>query len=216
MNKKFIWPPWYPTWYTHYIATSVVRLVYEIGKSWYKDVYKHIMYVISLSNISIKTNYKQITTVELKLTNLYNTLKRLYFVHDVTLVVAVHSPRSRYCLIIFSVTVQSSDNTFLEKCGPYSCRKYWNYVFGNENMTVNIFTIHNTNEWTLNDRFVQVAYIDMVSPHSSDKTSWQSSSAEKIACNSAPIFYHQSVAIQHLVSDTLYQTGYFLYFQRKT
>jgi len=154
MNNKLIWPPWYPTWYTHYIAMNVMRLVYAIGKTWYKDVYKRIMYVISLSNISIKTNYKQITTVELKLTNLYNTLKGLYFVHDVTLVVAVHSPMSRYCLIIFSVTVQSSDNTFLEKCGPYSCRKYWNYVFGNENMTVNIFTIHNTNEWTLNDRFV--------------------------------------------------------------
>jgi len=152
--------------YTHYryIATSVMRLVHAIGKIWYKDVYQHIMYVISLSNISIKTNFKQITRFELKLTNLYNTLKGLYFVHDVTLVVAVHSPMSRYCSITFSVTVQSSYNTFLEKCGPYSCRKYWNYVFGNENMTVNIFTIHNTNEWTLNDRFVYVAYIDVFSP----------------------------------------------------
>ena len=29
-------------------------------------------------------------------------------------------------------------------------------------------------------------------------------------CNVAPFFYHHSVVIQHLVSDTLYQTGYFL------
>ena len=32
-------------------------------------------YVISLSNMSIKTNFKHITRFELKLTNLYNTLK---------------------------------------------------------------------------------------------------------------------------------------------
>ena len=104
------------------------------------------MYVISLSNISIKTNYKQITTVELKLTNLYNTLKGLYFVHDVTLVVAVHSPMSRYCLIIFSVTVQSSDNTFFGRNVDRTVAENIETVFGNENMTMNIFTIHNTNE----------------------------------------------------------------------
>jgi hypothetical protein len=45
-------------------------------------------------------------------------------------------------------------------------------------------------------------------PHSNDMTSWQNSSAEKISCNVAPFFYHHSVVIQHLVSDTLYQTGY--------
>ena len=151
--KKLIWPPWYPTWYTHYIAMSVMRLVYAIDKTWYKDVYKRIMYVISLSNISIKTNYKQITTFELKLTNLYNTLKGLYFVHDVTLVVAVHSPMSRYCLIIFSVTVQSSDNTFFGRNVDRTVAENIETVFENENMTMNIFTIHNTNEWTLNDRF---------------------------------------------------------------
>ena len=34
--------------------------------AWYKVLYQHTMYVISLSNISIKTNFKQITRVELK------------------------------------------------------------------------------------------------------------------------------------------------------
>jgi len=33
---------------------------------------------------------------------------------------------------------------------------------------------------------------------------------KKISCNVAPFFYHHSVVIQHLVSDIVYQTGYFL------
>jgi hypothetical protein len=37
-------------------------------------------------------------------------------------------------------------------------------------------------------------------------TSCQSSSAENVSCNVAPFFYHHTVVIQHLVSDTLYQS----------
>ena len=37
------------------------------------------MYVISLLNISMKSNLKQITKVELELTNLYNTLRETTF-----------------------------------------------------------------------------------------------------------------------------------------
>ena len=59
-------------------------------QAWYKVLHQHTMYVISLSNISIKTNFKQITRVEIRSTNLYNTLGRLHFVHDVMLFVAVH------------------------------------------------------------------------------------------------------------------------------
>jgi hypothetical protein len=44
----------------------VMRLVHATDKTWYKVLYQHTMYVISLSNISIKTNFKQITRVELK------------------------------------------------------------------------------------------------------------------------------------------------------
>ena len=55
--------------------------------------------------------------------------------------------------------------------------------------------------------FAYVAHIDVFSPHSNDMTSWQNSSAEKISCNVTPFFYHHSVVIQHLVSDTLYQTS---------
>jgi hypothetical protein len=44
----------------------VIRLVHATGKTWCKVVYQHTMYVISLSNISIKTNFKQITKFELR------------------------------------------------------------------------------------------------------------------------------------------------------
>jgi hypothetical protein len=79
----------------HY-ESVVMRLVHTTGKTWYKVLYKHTMYVISLSNISIKTNFKQITRVEIRLTNLYNTLyKNLYknYILCMTsrLFVAVHS-----------------------------------------------------------------------------------------------------------------------------
>jgi hypothetical protein len=44
----------------------VMGLVHATGKTWYKVLYQHTMYVIRLSNISIKMNFKQITRVELK------------------------------------------------------------------------------------------------------------------------------------------------------
>jgi len=56
-----------------------MRLANTTGKTQYKGLYQHTMYVISLSNISIKANFKQITKVELKLTNVYNTLRETRF-----------------------------------------------------------------------------------------------------------------------------------------
>ena len=52
-------------------------------------------------------------------------------------------------------------------------------------------------------------------PHSNTMTSWTSSLAENVSCNFAAFFYHHSVVIHHRASDTFYQTGYFLQFQRK-
>jgi hypothetical protein len=43
-----------------------MRLIHATDKTWYTVLYHHTMYVISLSNISIKTNFKQIARVELK------------------------------------------------------------------------------------------------------------------------------------------------------
>jgi len=115
----------------------VMRFVHATGKTWYTILYQHNMYVISLSNISINANFKQITRVELK---------------------------------------------------------FVRYFFRS---------------------FTNVRLLCFVS-HSNDMTSFQSSSAENVSCNVVPFFYHYSVVIQHLVSDTLYQTGDFRQFQRKT
>jgi hypothetical protein len=52
--------------YESLLRQVVMLLVHATGKTWYKILYQHTMYVISLSNISIKTNFKQLTRVELK------------------------------------------------------------------------------------------------------------------------------------------------------
>jgi hypothetical protein len=122
----------------------VMRLVHATGKTLYKVLYQHTMYVISLPNISINTNFKQIARVELK---------------------CVQYSEGDYILCITS-----------------------RYFFRS---------------------FTNVRLLCFVS-HSNGMTSCQSSSAEYVSCNVAPFFYHHSVVIQHLVSDTLYQTGYFL------
>jgi hypothetical protein len=53
---------------TSYTKCSLPQSIVYIAtnKTWYKVLYHHTMYVISLSNISIKTNFKQIARVELK------------------------------------------------------------------------------------------------------------------------------------------------------
>ena len=73
------WPPWYIPityivwWYnTLYQVESVVWTSITTScdavssRNRYTVLYHHTMYVISLSNISIKTNFKQIARVELK------------------------------------------------------------------------------------------------------------------------------------------------------
>ena len=52
--------------YESLLRRVVMRLVHSTGKTWYKVLYQHTMYVIRLSNISIKMNFQQITRVELK------------------------------------------------------------------------------------------------------------------------------------------------------
>jgi hypothetical protein len=121
----------------------VMRFVHATDKTWYTVLYHHTMYVISLSNISIKTNFKQIENVELK-------------------------------------CVQYSEgDSILCVTSRYFFRSFTN-----------------------------VRLLCFVS-HSNGMTSCQSSSADNVSCNVAPFFYYHSVVIQHLVSDTLYQTGDF-------
>jgi hypothetical protein len=57
----------------------VMQFVHATGKTWCIVLYQHTMYVISLSNISMKTNLKQITRIELELTNLDNILRETTF-----------------------------------------------------------------------------------------------------------------------------------------
>jgi hypothetical protein len=162
-------------------------------------LYQHIMYVISLSNISIKTNFKQITRVELIFTICFTILLgKLHFEHRVTSFVAVLSPMSNYCSITTSVTIQP-DNAFKKEMWTLQLPEIlklclWKWEHDHE------FTIRNMNEWTLNSRFVYVANIDVFSPHSNYMTSWQRSSTENVLGNVVPFFYHHSVVIQHVVS----------------
>jgi hypothetical protein len=128
----------------HYESRRVLmRLVHATDKTWYTVLYHHTMYVISLSNISIKTNFKQIARVELK-------------------------------------------------CAQYSAGDY---------------ILCMTSRYFFRS-FTNVRLLCFVS-HSNGMMSCQSSLAENVLCNVAPFFYHHSVVIQHLVSDTLYQTGDF-------
>ena len=112
----------------------VMRLVHTTDKTWY-SLYHHTMYVISLSNISIKTNFKQIARVELK---------------------CVQYSEGHYILCMTS--------------------RYFFHSFTNVRLQC----------------FVS---------HSNGMTSCQSSSTENVSCNVAPLFYHHSVVIQHIVSD---------------
>ena len=74
----------------------VMRLVHATGKTWYKVLYQHTIFVISLSNSSMKTNIKQITRVEL---NLFNTLMETTFCEWRHVIFSVHSTMLRYCVL---------------------------------------------------------------------------------------------------------------------
>jgi hypothetical protein len=165
------------------------------------------LYVISLSNNSIKTNFKQITRIELKLTNLYKTLRGTALCTYVnccrsfTEVTLLFDHFQCHCTIV-------RQHSFLINMDR-------TVAHGNEKMTMN-----SQYEWMNIKKSLSLRCwhwcgfprIPMIWRH--DKVVQQR--AEKISRNVTPFFYHHSVVIQHLLSDTLYQTGYFLQFQRKT
>jgi hypothetical protein len=83
----------------HYESLSrrvVMQLVHATGKIWYKVLYQRTTYVISLSNISIKMNFKQITRVELKFVQ-YS--QGDYILCMTSHYFSVHSPMSGYCVL---------------------------------------------------------------------------------------------------------------------
>jgi hypothetical protein len=73
-----------------------MRLVHSTDTTWYKIVYHHTMYVIILSNISIKTNFNQIAKVELKWVQ-YS--EGDYILCMTSHYFPVHSPTSCYCVL---------------------------------------------------------------------------------------------------------------------
>ena len=93
-------------------------LFHTTGKTWYKVLYQHAMYVIRLSNISIKTNNKG----RIKINNFvqYSSRYLLPFIYQSHVNVRDHF--QCHCTIV-------RQHAFLEKFWQYSCRKYWNYVF---------------------------------------------------------------------------------------
>jgi len=128
------------------ITTSrvVMRLVHATCKTSYKI---YTTYVISLSNISIKTNFIQITRFELKLTHLYNTLRETTFC----------AWRHVICCSTFTNVSLLFDHfqchcTIVRQCFFLEIflemwTVQWKYVLGNESIA-----ILNMNEWTLNNR----------------------------------------------------------------
>ena len=122
---------------------TVVTLQKFCGTNIMPELISHhnTIYVISLYNISIKTHLKQITRVELKLANLYNTLRETTFWawrHFICF-------RSFTNNMLHRVLNNHPTTLLLEHCGPYSCRKYWKY--GYDNMTMNSWYIIWVNEY---------------------------------------------------------------------
>jgi hypothetical protein len=168
-------------------------LVHTKGKTWYIVLYEHTMYVISLSNISIKSNFKQITKIKLIFTNFfYNTLRKNTFCawHHVI------------CCRSFSATVQS-DNAFKKEKWTLQLPKIsklclWKWEYDCE------FTMHNMNEWTLSSRFVYVVNIDVFFP----AFQWydvmiKEFGRERRAILLSPQCGDTTSCIRHLVSDRL-------------
>ena len=86
------------THYIHSVVVQVMQLVHATDKTWYTVLYHHTMsmYVISVSNISIKTNFKQIARVELKCIQ-YS--EGDYILCMTSRYFSVHSPTSGYCVL---------------------------------------------------------------------------------------------------------------------
>ena len=141
----------------------VMWFVHPTGKTWYIFLYQHTMYVICLSNISIKTNFKQITNVDLKLTILYNTVRKNTFCawrhviccRTFTNVTLLFDHFQCNCTIVQQHFFLNVDYTVARNIKTI-CPLKWEYE--------REFPIHNMNEWTLNSCIVYVAYIGVFFP----------------------------------------------------
>ena len=89
-----------------------MRFLHTTGKTCYKVLYKYTMYVISLSNISIKTNFKQITSCRNKINKFVQYSEGVYILcMTLRLFVAVHFTALLTLLTLTCFTSHSNDMT---------------------------------------------------------------------------------------------------------
>jgi hypothetical protein len=92
------------------------------GRIWCKVLYQHIEYVIQLSNISIKSNFKQIAWVELKLANAVIWISMEFMLlHNLPF---VHCPVN-YCLVVSFIILLIVLSCELLSVRVFHCTSHW-------------------------------------------------------------------------------------------
>jgi hypothetical protein len=97
----------------------VMRLVHATDKTWYTVLYHHTMYVIHLSNISIKTNLKQIARVELKCVQYSEGTTFCVWRHAMF---SVHSPTSGFCVLSHMTMIWRHVKVVRQRTSPATLR----------------------------------------------------------------------------------------------
>jgi ABC-type uncharacterized transport system YnjBCD permease subunit len=123
----------------------VIRLIHATDKTWCTVLYHHTMYVISLSNISIKPNFKQIARVELKCIPDHNS-SLLRFV-----VILVNTTYSTWYKVLYHHTMYVM--------GMYICFHIEiSLVFINKNHTMYVISLSNI---SIKPNFKQIARVEL-------------------------------------------------------
>ena len=137
----------------------------------------------------------------------YSIIKGYYFLCMITRYLLPYFHQSHITnRSLSSVTVQSCENYFFQ-CGPCSFRKYWNDVIGSDHE----FAIHNMNEWLLNSCFICIDYTDMFSPHF--PMTWRHDKIVRQIRSHATSLHSFITTVWWY--NILYQTGYFLFINKK-
>jgi hypothetical protein len=84
------------------------------------------------------------------------------------------------------------------------------YYYKQDNGSPSEYWINFTLSFVICSKFIFIGIL-CLSWWNQHMTPWLNNSAEIVSCNIAAIFYYHTVVIQHLVLDTLYQTGDFLF-----
>ena len=185
-----------------------MQLFHTTGKTWYKFLYQHTMYVINLSNISIKTNFKQITIkinkfVQYSMEDYIFYMTSSYalpFIYQSRVTVRDHF--QYHCTIV-------RQYAFLEKFSQYSCRKYWNYVL---EIKIWRWIRDKYYEWMIIKQSLCLCRLHWYVLHCSPMI-WRHDKVVRQK-RSGATSHHSFITVWWY--NILYQTGYFLQFCRKT